>query len=126
LSTPSPRIRDLARALFAASHASSTDSLVNENLCLSLVRLAGEEGLEALLRRALALASVQVPTLQGAKVGADGRIDGPARRFTEDDSTRQEAAVAITAQLLELLVAFIGEPLTNRLVREACPETLPE
>jgi hypothetical protein len=33
-----------------------------------------------------------------------------------------DAAVAITAQLLGLLVTFIGEPLTVRLVREAWPD----
>ena len=33
-----------------------------------------------------------------------------------------EAAVAITAHLLGLLVTFIGEPLTLRLVREAWPD----
>ena len=126
MSTQSPSICDLARALVAARHASSTDSLVNESLHLSLVRLVGEDGFAALLRRALALASARVPTLKGARVGADGRVDGLARSFTEDDRTRQEAALAITTQLLELLVAFIGEPLTNRLVREVCPETPPE
>jgi len=124
-------MRDLARALLAASRcASRSDApaaeLVNENLRLSLTRFAGADGFASLLRRALALASVKMPTLQGGKVGAEGRIDGLERIFALDDVVRQEAAVAITTQLLELLVTFIGEPLTRRLVREACPEISPE
>jgi len=124
-------MRDLARSLLSASQvASSPDAqgagLVNENLRLSLTRFAGADGFASLLQRALALASAQLPTLQGAKVGAEGRIDGLERICTQDDIVRQEAALAITAQLLELLVTFIGEPLTRRLVREACPETPPE
>lgn len=35
-----------------------------------------------------------------------------------------EAAVAITAHLLGLLVAFIGVPLTVRLLRESWPDTI--
>ena len=131
LSTPSPSIRDLARALLAASQpAPSSDTaaaeLVNENLRLALTRFAGTDGFASLLRRALVLASAELPVLQGAKVGAAGRVEGLERMFPRDDAVWQEAAVAITAQLLELLVTFIGEPLTRRLVREACPETSPE
>jgi hypothetical protein len=60
--------------------------------------------------------------LQAAKVGPDGRIEDLEQILTGHDSVLQESAFAITAQLLELLVTFIGEPLTRRLVREACPE----
>ncbi len=121
----------LARALLAASQpASGSDTpaaeFVNENLRLALTRFAGTDGFASLLRRALVLASAELPVLQGAKVGAEGRVEGIDRSFPQDDTVWQEAAIAITAQLLELLVTFIGEPLTRRLVREACPETSPE
>ena len=121
-------MRDLACALLAATPpASDPDAsragLVNESLHLSLVRFVGTDGFTALLRRALALASAQLPSLRGAKVSADGRVDGLDQIVLRDDGMRREAAVAVTTQLLELLVAFIGEPLTRRLVREACPET---
>jgi DNA-binding GntR family transcriptional regulator len=124
-------MRDLALALLAASPAASSAAarsagLVDERLHLSLVRFAGADGFAALVRRALALASAQLPTLRAAKVSADGRIDGLEQIFVQDDSMRREAAVTVTTHLLELLVAFIGEPLTRRLVREACPETSPE
>ena len=122
---------DLARVLLTAyPPASGPDApsaeLVNESLHLSLVRLAGIDGFAVLLRRALALASAQLPGLRGAKVNADGRIEGLEQLFLQDNRMWQEAAVTITTQLLELLAAFIGEALTRRLVREACPEIPPE
>jgi hypothetical protein len=124
---PSQAALEMARSLIAASQSvpdpDARAVLVNENLRLSLVRFAGADGFVALLRRALALASEQMPMLQHAKIGADGRTEDLDRLFNHDDAVRQEAAAAITAQLLELLVTFIGEPLTRRLVREACPET---
>lgn len=98
--------------------------LVNENLRLSLTRFAGTEGFASLVRRSLRLASATIPTLQGAELRADGQVE--AQLFAHDDVLWREAATAVTAQLLVLLVTFIGEPLTRRLVREACPETAPD
>jgi hypothetical protein len=122
---------DLAAALLAASQAPSSAqahgaALINENLRLSLTRFAGAEGFASLLRRAVTLAAATMPALSSAKVRADGRIEGIERILAQDEGTRQAAAVAITVQLLELLVIFIGEPLTRRLVREACPEVSPD
>ena len=124
-------MRDLAQRLLAASlRTSRSDApaaeLVNANLRLSLTRFAGTGGFASLLRRALTLASAKMPTLQGAKVGTKGGVEGLDQIFTQDDSVWQEAAVAVTAQLLELLVIFIGEPLTRRMVREACADLSPE
>jgi hypothetical protein len=56
------------------------------------------------------LAIAEVPSLQGVKIGADGRLEG---------LVADEAALALTANLLGLLVTFVGEPLTLRLVRDA-------
>lgn len=131
MSISSARIGDLARALMAADTpavgANTPGSgLVNENLCLSLLRLAGADGFVTLLRRALALATTQLPALRDARVSADGRINDLDQALVQDHRVRQEAAVAITAQLLELLITFIGEPLTRRLVRDACPELPPD
>jgi hypothetical protein len=131
VSISSARISDLARALVAAdapafSANTPGSGLVNESLCRSLVRLAGADGFVALLRRALALASTQLSALRGAKVSADGRMNDLDQSVMQDHRMRQEAAVAITVQLLELLITFIGEPLTRRLVRDACPELPPD
>ena len=94
---------------------------VSETLRISLTRFAGADGFTSLLRRALALASAEAPALQGVKVAADGRMVGFEEMVANSDAN--EAAVAITAHVLWLLVTFIGEPLTLRLVREAFPET---
>ena len=121
--TPSAPVLQMARSLLAASQgapdADAKVAVLNENLRFSLIRLGGADAFIALLRRALTLARAQVPMLRSAKVSTDGRIDDLDRLFDHDDSARQEAVLAVTAQLLELLVAFIGERLTHRLVREA-------
>jgi hypothetical protein len=122
---PSLSMPDLARRLLASSPTASDPHVhaavqVCGLLQISLTRFAGADGFASLLRRALALASVEVPSLQGVKVGRDGRLEGfeqlaanPGTGATGDD-----AAVTIITHLLELLVTFIGEPLTLSLVRE--------
>lgn len=126
MDTPSASMRDLARRLLAASHSTSDTQvqdveIVNEKLRLSLIQFAGTEGFAALLRRALVLASAEVPSLKNATVSADGRLQGLEPLATQAGTVAGAAAVAITAHLLGLLVTFIGEPLTLRLVREAWP-----
>lgn len=128
---PSPSMRDLARRLLAVEAASQSASdpheqeavLVNEKLRISLIQFGGADGFAALLRRALALASAEVPALRSAKVSADGRLEGLELLVTRAGSVAGAAAVAITAHMLGLLVTFIGEPLTLRLVRNAWPNT---
>jgi hypothetical protein len=124
---PSPSMRDLARRLLAASQTASNPHVyeavpVNEKLRVSLTRFAGADGFAALLRRAVGLASAEVPALARAKVNAEGRLEGLDQAATHAGSAQGEETVAITAHLLGLLVTFIGEPLTLRLVREAWPE----
>ena len=130
METPSSSMRDLARRLLAASQTASGGPdvhdavLVIERLRTSLARFAGADGFASLLRRALLLASEDVPSLQSVKIGADGGLEG-FEQLAADTGTGAsggEAAVAITAQLLGLLATFIGEPLTLRLLRESWPE----
>ena len=128
MDTPSASMRDLARRLLADSQGASDTHLqeavlVNEKLRTSLIRLVGADGFASLLRRALALASAEVPALRSAKVSADGRLEGMEQLATHPGSVAGAAAVAITAHLLGLLVTFVGEPPTLKLVREAWPET---
>ena len=96
---------------------------VCEKLRPQLVTLMGTGGFLALLSRALVLASAEVSWLGSLKVEEDGLVDesemldpqpGPDEMF--------EGTVVLAAQLLGLLVAFIGENLTLRLVREAWPK----
>jgi hypothetical protein len=127
MDTPSPFIRDLARRLLAveAASQSAADPRVHEavrvceKLRVSLTRFAGVDGFTALLRRALALARAEVPALHGITEKADGSMEGFEKVAA---NAHDDAAVAITAHLLGLLVTFIGEPLTVRLAREAWPD----
>lgn len=132
MSTASPEIQDLARRLlaFEAAHHNSSEAGVDvaarviEELRLRLVRLAGVDGFRSLLSRALALTKADVPSLEMVHVNADGSLEG----FDEIEQTEEagaavgEAGMALVAHLLELLVTFIGAPLTLRLVRDKWPD----
>lgn len=127
-------MRKLARRLLAVEAASpcATDARgggvqheavrVCEKLRISLTRFAGADGFAALLRRTLALARVEVPSLNRITVNPNCSMEGLEALAAEDADVGVEAAAAITAHLLELLITFIGEPLTLRLVREAWPD----
>jgi hypothetical protein len=70
----------------------------------------------------LALARVEVPSLQTARITADGRLDGIEEADGEAGSD-VEAAVTITAHFLGLLITFVGQSLARRLMRKAFPDT---
>lgn len=132
MDSPSPSIRHLARRLLAAEAAGrpTTDApeheavLVCERLRVSLTRFAGGDGFAALIRRAIALARVEVPSLEHITVNPDNSIEGfedlPSGAASSGEDGTDEAA-ALIAHLLGLLVTFIGEPLTLQLVRESWP-----
>ena len=135
-------MRDLARRLLAveAASPSATGAHVHEavrvceKLQISLTRFAGSDGFTSLLRRALALARAEVPAAHRLTVRADCSMEGledltagAMKSGGEADGGSggddgAEAVAAITAHLLELLVTFIGQPLTLRLVRESWPD----
>jgi hypothetical protein len=132
MDTPSPSIRELARRLLAVEAASQSAAdprtheavRVCEKLRVSLTRFAGADGFTALLRRALALARAEVPALQGVTEKADGSMAGLDELTADGLNVGNDAAVAITTQLLGLMVTFIGAPLTVRLVGEVWPDAL--
>ena len=132
MTNPSASIRDLARRLLAveAANQSASDADVHEavrvceKLRISLAQFAGPAGYTSLLRRALALARAEVPALQTVKVGADGSLEGLDQLATDARNGGPNAAAAITTYLLALLVTFIGEHLTLRLVRNTWPGEL--
>ena len=122
MDTQSASMRDLARRLLAANQGASGSQVdeavvLIEKLRITLTKFAGPEGFTSLLRRALALARAEVPSLQNVKIGAGGRLEGfeDIVAVKGAGGTGDEAAVAITAHLLGLLVTFIGEPLTLKL-----------
>jgi hypothetical protein len=94
-----------------------------EKLRPHLVALMGNGGFHALLARALALAKTEVSWLRPVHVNASGSMEGLRElqmQLSPDEFL--EGRVVLLAQLLGLLVAFIGEKLTLRLMREVWPK----
>lgn len=121
-------MRDLARQLLTLEAASQSGSeqehaaaRVCEKLRISLTRFVGAVGFASLMRRSLALARTEVPSLQNIKVNSDGALEGLELLADEANHEGGEAAIAIARHLLTLLATFVGEPMTLRLVREAWP-----
>ena len=95
---------------------------VFEKLRPQLTVLMGNGGFRALLSRALALARAEAPWLRAIHVEPDGALGGLEETKAKLSSDAIFVGlVALLAQLLGLLVAFIGENLTLRLVLEIWP-----
>ncbi len=95
---------------------------VIENLRLHLATLMGITGFRALLARALADAEAEVPWLRKVQVKSDGSLEGFDEQAAQvDPENAADGSVALLAQLLGLLAAFIGENLTLHLMREIWP-----
>jgi hypothetical protein len=84
-----------------------------------LSTLAGNTGFKALLARAINVAKSDTSWLSEVEVKEDGTLGG-LESIPREEAT--QAGVALTAQLLALLMTFIGEYLTLRMVREIWPD----
>ena len=101
---------------------------VVEKLRLPLATLMGIAGFRALHSRALVLASAEVPWLRAVHIKADGSLESLGELKLKAKVSPEEifeGRVVLLAQLLGLLVAFIGEILTLQLVREVWPKLPP-
>jgi hypothetical protein len=92
-----------------------------EKLRLNLLPLMGRGGYHALLSRAVALAQAEVPLLHAVRVKADGTLETIEEHQAQGDELF-EGRLVLLAQLLGLLVAFIGNKVTLSLVREVWPK----
>jgi hypothetical protein len=124
-------MRDLADGLIAYETRENRSSetkvsaavLVGEKLRLKLATLMGNVAFRALLSRALALANVEVPWLRAVHIKADGSLEGLDELVAQVDPDEIfEGTVTLLAQLLGLLVTFIGEELALGLVHEVWPK----
>ena len=96
---------------------------VSEKLRPRLATLMGDGGFRALVSRALVLATADVPWLRAVTVKADGSLECLEELHAQPESYELfEGRVVLLAELLGLLMAFIGENLTLRLVREVWPK----
>lgn len=95
---------------------------VTNKLRPQLATLMGKGGYRALLMRALVLASVEVAWLREVRVAADSTLEGLDTTAPRAEPEEIHAGyVVLMAHLLGLLIAFIGESLMLRLVREVWP-----
>lgn len=84
-----------------------------------LATYMGSVGFRALLARALVLAGAEAPWLRAVQVKADGSLEGADQPGGQvDPQEMAEGGVVLVAQVLALLVAFIGADLTLQMVRE--------
>ena len=121
-----PAVRNLARRLTAfEAECDPSDGPVGaalracEKLRVPLVKLLGVNGFRSLMSRALVRAKAEVPSLETVQLRPDGSLEGLGGTGRTHDAG---AEVEILAQLLQMLVIFINEPLTLHLVRDAWPD----
>jgi hypothetical protein len=133
MSVASPYMRSFANRLILCeangskfATAKRPDAFdVGEKLRPQLATLMGTGCYRALFVRALALASLEVSWLRSASVKADGTLDGLAELQAAQSAEESfEGGVVLLAQVLGLLVAFIGETLTLQLLREIWPSVV--
>jgi hypothetical protein len=126
MSKISPAVYDLARqiASFEAASTKTSNGYVNvtvlvcDKLRVHLTKLAGYDGFNSLLSRALTLAKHQAPELKDVEVQADGSLRG----LDKMGECGKETGTILVAQLLSLLITFIGAPLTMALLHDIWPE----
>jgi len=89
---------------------------VCEKLRGPLSTLTGAAGFRSILVRALCLAKQDAPVLAAVEIKNDGSLEGLSCNSTELGGTM------LVAQLLGLLMTFIGDALTMRLLVEIWPD----
>ena len=130
MSRASPRMRHFAKRLTVYERKANTTSEtktppafeVCEKLRAHQGTFMGVAGFRELLSCALPRAKAEKPWLDAVHVKADGALDGLEELNAKRNPDELfEGGVVLVAQLLGLLVAFIGETLTLRIVRELWP-----
>jgi hypothetical protein len=131
MSRVTPQMRNFAKRLIAnetlknkSFETKSAEAFhVIERLRPHMVTLIGNGGFRALFSRALALSNAEVPWLRAMHVKSDGGMEGlEALREKLHPNEFLEGCVVLLAQLLGLLVAFIGPNLTLLLVGDIWPQ----
>jgi len=124
-------MRDIARRLISAEQnrddPSDTEGRsafrVCDRLRRSLSVVAGTRGFRSLLSRALTLASAEAPWLRKLHLESDGSlVVSPELEGQLGRKEITKGGAALVVNLLELLVTFIGETLTLRLVQQVWPK----
>jgi hypothetical protein len=131
MSVVSPATRQLARHLLLREAGGQAEpeplaaatERISQRLRLRLILLIGPLGFAALYARALHLAKQEYPSLAMVEFrdGTDMRLIGLQKFAVDvgDPALAQAALVAVLAQFIGLLIAFIGEDLSLRFIHEA-------
>jgi hypothetical protein len=128
-------MRDLAQKLltYEANAGKASEPMeyatlrVYEKLRQGIGEFAGIAGFQSLASRALALARLEAPSLNAARVTADGSLQGLRELEHQIDKDRPneysagEGGMILIARLLGLLLIFVGEALTLSLLRVSWP-----
>jgi hypothetical protein len=138
-------MRDLAQQLltYEANAGKTSEPMesailrVYERLRQSLSDFAGTAAFQSLAYRSLAMARSEMPSLRAVQIAADGSLKGlghglgqgmsefgPQIEFEKDRAGENRVAdegIVVIARLLGLLLIFLGEPITLRLLRNAWP-----
>ena len=124
---PNPEMLDLAERLLAyeGAHNSPEENVpavfhVFEKLRRPFTRLAGTAGFCSLADRALTLAKATVPGLSAVQIRPDGSLEGLNAMGDRDQVAK--AGAMLIAQLLALLILFIGERFVLSFVRSVWPD----
>ena len=138
--TAAPGMRDLAHRLLTYEAGSGKNSepiesptlRVYEKLRQSLSVFAGVAAFQSLALRALTQAKSEAPGLWAVKVEADGTLQGLGENRPQpvefqpqigaDMDQASEEGVIFIARLLGLLLVFLGEAITMRLVQSVWPD----
>jgi hypothetical protein len=116
-------IADEAKGNKSFGKTGPTAPQIFEKLRPHLATLRGTTGFRGLISRALMLAAGEIPWLSKLQVTADGTVEGFDGIDAWADAAKvAEGNVVLVAQLLGLLVAFIGEQLSLQIVREVWPK----
>lgn len=106
-----------------ASAVAVTAGRAYDDLAGVLIPLIGQVGFDAVTMRALYLAQREYPPTEPGNTELTGHSAQVIFWLEQQDEARAvDAAATILATLGGLLAAFIGEPLTMRLVRKAWPD----
>lgn len=122
-----PHVRSIARQLLASESAEAeanppAEFRATDKLRPHLSMLMGGGGFQALLARALVLATVEAPWLAVVRVVGGGELEGLAIAHAKLGAAEfSEGEAELLAQLIGLLVAFIGPALTLRLIHQIWP-----
>jgi len=143
--TISPNMRDLAQRLltYEAAEDKSSRPMGSATLCTyerlrqCLVAFTGVAGFQAIAARALVLAQAEDHNLCAVQVTAEGTLQGLgnielqaslnkdlAGNYMAGEDLPGAARAILIAQILGLLLTFLGEALTLSLLRNAWPDAI--